>query len=158
MPVHRMLRSYGITKIVGVGLAKSSREGVMENAAPDDSKDDKDGLKHSLVRVLIYSLGAGIVFLSGKLSWWLALLLFVVLAFYILVELIVGGAIFILIALILRIFFPAFTDYRVLRSEKFGELQSSFKSLVIATILVILPLAYYLFILVALGYYLFFKS
>src|SRR5207249_11175238 len=91
----------------------------------------------------------------GKLFWWLGVILFICFAFNILVELIVAGSVLFLMALILKWLFPLFTDYRVLRSDRFGELQKSFGSFAGSTGIYALVQLDYIFITFVLGYFLF---
>jgi hypothetical protein len=125
---------------------------------PNSTDDTTKATRQPAFRVLFYSVIAVVIFFAGKFSWWLALVLFVFFAFYIFLELLVTGLVLVIVAFILRKLLPFLTSYRVLRSDKFDELQKVLGSLGKASGVTILIQLYFVVITLALGYYLFFKS
>src|SRR5262249_17032470 len=125
---------------------------------PNSTNDTTKATRQPAFRVLLYSVIAVVIFFAAKFSWWLALVLFVFFAFYIFLELMVTGLVIAIVAFILRKLFPLLTSYRVLRSDKFDELQEVLGSLGKASGVIILIQLYFVVITLALGYYLFFKG
>jgi hypothetical protein len=123
-----------------------------------DAGDKRRILVRSIVRMLFYSLTAGVIYFVCTLFWWLGLILFVVFAFYILVEILISGSILVIGALVLRLFFPMLTNYRVLNSDKFGDLQKSFGALAVGTGILVVTQCYYVFLTFMLGYFIFSRA
>ena len=112
----------------------------------------------SVVRPLSYSITAIVIYYISTLFWWLGLILFILFAFWILVETLVGGFALLIGVLAVRTVFPKLTGYRFLHSEKFGEIQKSFGELALDTGILVLVQFYHVLITLVLGYYVFSRA
>ena len=131
-----------------------------DKLGPDVTENDgtKKSGPHWFVRVIVYSLFAAIIFLTSRISWWLALILFVVFALYVLIEAIVLGMLVVVIVFVLGWIYRSLTGYRFLKSEGFnGAIQAALE-LSWWTIVMMLVDLYYILLILGLGYYLFCAS
>ena len=121
-----------------------------------DKGDKKnETLKRLLTRPVVYSTMAVAVYFVGRSFWWIGLILFVILALYMLVEFLVNGSVLVVIAFLLRLVYKRATHYRSLTSEKFFEMEKPLGSVVRATGVLILIQLYYLLMVFFLGVYFF---